>query len=118
MESPLQETKPPGLLRELEEAIRDKNYARAVSIAESIAKPANEVEELQKEAIRQFIVEYRNPQGALALAEEYRFTREDLNQLLTDILKEAEEKKILEKRQFDIKTMRYLTLAEWIKEYL
>lgn len=117
MESPLREMKHEKPLGELEEAIQGKNYVRAVRIAESIGKPAGEIRELQQKAIEQFIIEYRNPQGAIALAEEYHFAREDLVQLLRDILQEAEEKKISGKRQFDIKTMRYLTLDEWIKEY-
>jgi len=117
MESPLRETKLPEPLGELEEAIQNKNYARAVRIAESIGKPAGEIRELQQKAFEQFMIEYRNPQGAIALAEEYHFAREDVDQLLRDILQEAGEKKTLNRRQFDIRTMRYLTLGEWIREY-
>jgi len=110
--------KPADSLRELEEAIQNKNFVRAVKIAESIGKSADEIKEFQQEAIKQFIVEYRNPQGAIALAEEYHFAREDIDQLLRGILQEAGGKKDLDRRQYDIKTMRYLTLPEWIKEYL
>ena len=106
------------LLRDFKEAVEQRNFCRAEKIARTINQNEEEISALQKKAIRQFIIEYRNPQGAIALAEEYRFTREDLNQFLMDILQEAREKKILEKKQFDIKTMRYLTLEEWIKEYL
>jgi hypothetical protein len=104
-------------VRELEEAVQDKNYVRAVRIAESFGKPAGEIKELQQKAFEQFIIEFRNPQGAIALAEEYHFVREDVDRLLRDILQRAEGKKVLDRRQYDIKTMRYLTLAEWIKEY-
>lgn len=104
-------------LSELGEAIQSSHYVRAVKIAESIGKPADEIKELQRRAIKEFIVEYRNPHGAIALAEEYHFSKEDMKRLLQEILQDAEEKKILEKRQYDIKTMRYLTLKEWIKEY-
>lgn len=72
---------------------------------------------IQEKRIKQLIMEFRNPQGAVALAEEYRLTREEIDQILRSIRKEAEERKILDKRQFDIKTMRYLSLEEWIKEY-
>jgi len=105
-------------LRELEWAIQTRNYVRAVSIAESIGKPAGEIKELQQKSIEQFIIEYRNPQGAIALAEEYHFTRDGIDQLLSDILQEAEGKKGFDRSQYDIKTMRYLTLEEWIREYL
>lgn len=116
MEFIFRDTKSAEYLYEVEEALQ-KNYVRAVRIAESIGKPQGEIRELQREAIEQFIVEFRNPQGAIALAKEYHFVKEDLDQLFRGILEEAGEKKCLEKRQFDIKTMRYLTLAEWIKEY-
>jgi hypothetical protein len=116
-ESPLQKTKMADSVCELEEAVQDRNYVRAVRIAESIGKPAGEIRELQQEAIKQFIVEFRNPQGAIALAEEYHFVREDVDQLLRGILQEAEGKEGLDRKQYDIKTMRYLTLGEWIKEY-
>ncbi|NWF91867.1 MAG: hypothetical protein HXY46_03045 [Syntrophaceae bacterium] len=79
--------------------------------------PDNEMRAIQEKRIKQLIMEFRNPQGAVALAEEYRLTREEIDQILRSIRKEAEERKILDKRQFDIKTMRYLSLEEWIKEY-
>jgi len=117
METIPQDTKLLESLRELEEAIQNKNFVRAVRIAESIGKSADEIKELQQKAFEQFIIEYRNPQGAIALAEEYHFAREDVDQLLRGILQEAEGKKGLDRRQYDMKTMRYLTLGEWIKEY-
>jgi hypothetical protein len=82
-----------------------------------IDRPEGEIKELQQKTIKQLILEFRNPQGAIALAEEYLFTREEIDQLFRSILQEAKEKKILDKRQYDIKSRRYLTLAEWIKEY-
>ncbi|MFB3887440.1 MAG: hypothetical protein ACE144_19650 [Thermodesulfobacteriota bacterium] len=104
-------------LFELEEAVRDKNYVRAARIAESIGKLAGEIKELQQKAVEQFIVEFRNPRGAMALVEEYHFNREDVGHLLRNILQEAEKKQILDKRQFDLNTIRYLPLGEWGKEY-
>lgn len=41
MEFSLQETKLSEPLRELEETVQDKNYVRAVTIAETIGKPAD-----------------------------------------------------------------------------
>ena len=104
-------------LSEFEEAIQKRNYVRAVKIAESIGKPSGEIRKLQQETLKQFIVDYRNPRGAIALAEEYLFNGEEVDQLLKGILQEAEEKKIQDKSQYDIKTNRYLTLPEWIREY-
>ena len=104
-------------LRDFEEAIQDNNYVRAERIAKELGKPAGEIKELQENAIKQLILEFRNPQGAVALMEDYLFTKEEIDHLLRSLLQEAAEKKILDKRQYDIKTMRYLTLREWVKEY-
>jgi hypothetical protein len=121
MEAIAQDTKPVRPLRELEEAIRNKSYARAEKIARTLGIPSDEIRELQKKAIRQFIVEFRNPQGAMALAEEYSFGKEDVKELLRTILQEVnqgnEGERSSGKKQFDIRTMRYLTLEEWIREY-
>ncbi|MGB9627921.1 MAG: hypothetical protein ACPL6D_04615 [Thermodesulfobacteriota bacterium] len=104
-------------ISELEGAIREKNYARAVTIAESKGYPKEEIKKLQREALKEFILENRNPQGAHVLAEEYHFNQQDRDQLLREILEEARQKGLLEKRQYDIKTKRYLTLEEWVREY-
>jgi two-component sensor histidine kinase len=121
MEAIPQDTKPVQSLRELEEAIQNQNYARAEKIARILGRPADEIREFRKKAIKKFIVEFRNPQGAMALAEENLFTKEDIKDLLRSILQEANQAKEGErlsvKRQFDMRTMRYLTLEEWIREY-
>jgi len=72
---------------------------------------------LQLKAIKQFILEFRNPHGVASLAEEFNLSGKNLNRILSDILQEAREKNIIDKKQFDIKTMRYLNIEEWIKEY-
>jgi len=104
-------------ISELEEAIRERNFARAVMIAESKGESKQEIKTLQQKAIKEFILENRNPQGAKSLAEEYHFSKEDIEQLIKEILEEAKGKGISDKRQYDIKTKRYLTLEEWIREY-
>lgn len=75
------------------------------------------MEDSRKRVIKQSIVDYRNPQGAWALIRESGWTPREIRGFIEEILKEAEEKKILHRKQFDIKTMRYLTLQEWIIEY-
>lgn len=73
--------------------------------------------DLQKSVIKKLMMENRNPQGAIRLIKENLFSIEEIDHLIQEVLKEANEKRILEKRQFDIKTMRYLTFEEWLKEY-
>lgn len=77
----------------------------------------HEIERKPFEIIKKLVMEYRNPQGALALIKGNGLTKTDIRPLLMDILKEAEGDGFLMKRQFDIQTMRYLTLQEWLEEY-
>lgn len=77
----------------------------------------SETRDLQRRAIKQLMMENRNPEGAIRLIKENLFSRGEIEQLIQEILQEADERGILEKRQFDIKTMRYLTFGEWLKEY-
>ena len=67
--------------------------------------------------IKQLMVEHRNPQGALALMAEAKLTEEEIHRLLQEVVEDAKGRGLLDKKQFDIRTMRYLTLEEWIKEY-
>jgi len=101
-------------LREFEEAIKGKNYIRAEMLAKNPGRPAEEVRELQHKAVKQLIMQHRNPEGAVALVEEYNFTREDIERLLQSILQKSPTAAI---KQFDMKTMRFLSLEEWVKEH-
>ncbi len=104
--------------KELEEAKEKRNFVRAAKIAEDLGMSPEEVKKLQLQAIKQFIVEYRNPQGAITLLKEYQLNREELNHFLQEILRELKERGDNERRQFDIQTMDYLTLEKWIDQYL
>ncbi len=48
---------------------------------------------------------------------EAKLTEEEIHRLLQEVVEDAKGRGLLDKRQFDIRTMRYLTLEEWIKEY-
>lgn len=104
-------------LQEFNEEIKKENYIRAEVLSKSLGRSENEIKDLRIKAFKQFILEFRNYQGAYEIAKEYKLSKGEIDKILDETIKEAEEKKILEKRQFDIKTMKYLTLREWIKEY-
>lgn len=70
------------------------------------------------ETIKRFLMEYRNLPGALALARTWGLSQEEMQQLLQEVRKEASERGLLGKRQFDIETMRYLSLEEWLTKHL
>ena len=106
---------------DLADAIERRNFARAERLARTLNRPRAEIRDFQEKAFRQFVVELRNPQGAIALAREFNFTEEDVDHLLTSILQEAklaeQEGAVEYRRRFDMKTKRYLDLKEWIREY-
>lgn len=106
-----------NLLQELDEEIKKGNYIRAEALSKILGRPENEIKELRKKAFKQFILEFRNYQGAYEIAKEFNFSKEDIDKFIDEVIKEAEEKKILERKQFDTKTMKYLSLREWIREY-
>jgi|GEM_PF-5404550 predicted NAD/FAD-binding protein len=72
----------------------------------------------QLETIKRFLVEYRNFPGAKALAKKWSLSQEELDRILKEVLREAAEKGVLKKKQFDIETMRYLSLEEWLMKHL
>jgi len=111
-----------NLQEELAEALEKRNYTRAAWIGRRMNRPEEEVRSLQEKALRQYIVEFRNPQGVQALVEEYRFSPEDLQRFVQKILEETTREesggKGGPKSQFDTGTMRFLTLEEWIRKYV
>lgn len=111
--------------RELEASLREHiergNYAAAVSIAEQLQEPKERIKELQEAALKQYITEYRNAQGAIAMAQEFRFTDEEIDRILGAILEEVRgsggKRPSWAGRRYDIKTMKYLDVEEWIARY-
>jgi len=105
----------------LREHVERRNYAGAASMAESLGEPTERIKELQEAAIKQYITEYRNGLGAMALAQEFRFTDDDIDRLLEAIIEEVrtrgEEKPPWAGKRYDIKTMKYFDIEEWIVHY-
>ncbi|MFB0505095.1 MAG: hypothetical protein ACETWT_00025 [Thermodesulfobacteriota bacterium] len=105
----------------LREHIERRNYAAAASMAERLEEPKEKIKELQEVAIKQYITEYRNAPGAIALAQEFRFTDDEIDRILGAILEEAKgsegERPPWAGKRYDIKTMKYLDVEEWIAHY-
>lgn len=108
-------------LDSLREHIERRNYAAAASMAERLEETNERIKELQKAAIKQYITEYRNAPGAIALAQEFRFTDDEIDRLLEAIIEEArgsgEKRPSWAGRRYDTKTMKYLDVEEWIGRY-
>ncbi len=105
----------------MREQIERRNYTAAASIAERLEEPVEKIKELQEAAIKQYITEYRNAPGAIALAQEFRFTDDEIDRLLEAIIEEVEgsegKKPPWAGKRYDIKTMKYFDIEEWIAHY-
>ena len=90
-------------------------------MAEEQGEPEERTKELQEAAIKQYITEYRNAQGAMALAQEFRFTDDEIDRLLEAIIEEVKgsegKKPPWAGKRYDIKTMKYFDIEEWIAHY-
>ncbi len=109
------------LHEEFDRALKNQNYIRAARIAQLQNRPEEEIRGLQEKALKQFIVEYRNAQGVQTLIKEYRFSHAEVERLVQSILEDIrneETGKTAAKSQFDIETMRFLKLDEWIERYV
>jgi len=108
----------------LEESLREgidrKNYVRAVMLAQKLGYPESEIRHLQELALKQMACEYRNAIGTRNLAREWGFSKADLENLLMAALDEYE--KISDKKRlgqcYDVKTGKYLTLRQWMEQFL
>lgn len=105
----------------LREQIERRNHT-AASMAEGQEEPEERAKELQEAALKQYITEFRNAQGAIGLAQEFRFSDDEIDRLLEAIIEEV--KRSEGKRppwagkRYDIKTMKYLDVEEWIARYV
>lgn len=111
-----------NLNEEFIKALGEKNYVRATRIARLMNRPEEELWGLKENALRQFIVEYRNPEGVQALIREYGFPVDKLERLAKNILHDIERGEAFGKSgtpiQFDVGSMRFLSLEEWIEKYI
>ena len=108
----------------LEESLREgidrKNYVRAVALAQKLGYPDSEIRHLQELALKQMACDYRNGFAVRNLAREWGFSKADLENLLMTALDEYE--KISDKKRlgqcYDVKTGKYLTLRQWVEQFL
>lgn len=110
-----------GEERELEEHVGQRNYVAALALARRLEKPPDTIRELQEAALKQYITEYRNAPGAVALVQEFQFTAGEVERLLEAILQEASEgqdkKPPWARKRYDAKAMKYLDIEEWISRH-
>ncbi len=103
-----------------QEMITKKRYLSAIKLAQALKLDPEKVLELQEMALKQMAFEYRNAFALRNLAREWGFNKAVLEKLLETGLKEYEqgsEKKRLE-QAYDINTGKYLTLRQWVEQFL
>jgi len=109
---------------QLEESLRKgidrKDFVLAVMLAQKLGYPGNEIRHLQELALKQMACDYRNGFAVRNLAREWGFSKADLENLLMTALDEHE--KISDKKRleqcYDVKTGKYLTLRQWVEQFL
>ena len=105
----------------LSEQMERRNYAAAATLAQRLGKPAETIRELQGAAIKQYITEYRNASGTMALVQEFQFTADEVARVLDAILEEVRasegERPPWARKRYDGKAMKYLDIEEWISQY-
>ena len=104
----------------IQKEITQKNFVRAVMLAQKLDYPKSEIRYLQELALKQMAFEYRNSIAVRNLAREWGFSHVDLENLLRVTLEEYEknsDKKGLG-QCYDAATCKYLTLRQWIEHFL
>ena len=93
---------------------------RAVALAEQYQCPQEEIRHLQELAMKQMACEYRNAIALRNLVQEWRFSRAELEGILIKAVTEHESG--AERRRsdqcYDATTGKYLTLRQWVEQFL
>jgi hypothetical protein len=109
-----------GLKEDIQVQIGRRNFVRAVMLAEQYQCPQEEIRHLQELALKQMTCEYRNAIALRNLAQEWRFSRGELEGLLMKALAEHESR--AERKHsdhcYDAATGKYLTLRQWVEQFL
>jgi hypothetical protein len=104
----------------LQVEINRRNFVRAVMLAEKGQCPQEEIRRLQELALKQMACEYRNAVALRKLAQEWGFSRTEMEGLLMKAVAEHEsgaDKKRSE-QCYDAATGKYLTPRQWVEQFL
>jgi len=103
---------------ELKFELKRNNFVRAAAIAASIGLPANELREIQFEALWQMALN-RNAVGTKKLAQEYGISKQELKEYLQSRAMEygkAGDIKLMSSC-YDVVTGQYFSFEEWLEFY-
>ena len=109
-----------GLIEDIQYEINRRNFVRAVMLAQKNQCPQNKIRHLQELALKQMACEYRNAIALRNLAQEWGFSRTELEGLLMKALAENESR--ADRTRSDLcyhaATGKYLTLKQWMEQFL
>jgi transcriptional regulator with AAA-type ATPase domain len=109
----------PSITGELQTELQRRNFVRAAAIAASLGLSANELRDIQFEALWQMAVN-RNAPGTKRLARQYGISRQTLKQILDERAKQLREDghdKALA-ACYDAATGKYLSFEEWMNHLI
>jgi len=97
-----------------------RNFMRAVVLAQQYEHAQSEIRRLQEMALKQMACEYRNSVGVRRLAQEWGFSRAEMESLLTNAVAEKESgaTRARSDKCYDAATGKYLTLRQWVEQFL
>ena len=104
----------------LETEIERNNFTRAAHLARSLKLTENELKRIQRRALVQMAVAYRNPHGTKALAQQFGYSKQEVKQILTERVKQNKINENIKhfKTCYDYATGKHLTFEEWINHYI
>lgn len=89
-------------------------------LAEQCQRPRDEIRALQELALKQMACDYRNAIALRHLAQEWGFSRTELEGLLMKAVAEHESRVDRTRSDlcYDAATGKYLTLRQWVEQFL
>jgi hypothetical protein len=106
-----------GLWLEFYRALARRNFVRAVETGRALGLDEQRLRPIQHDALRQFLAEYQNFDGAARLCADYCLTAEELSALAADLIAR---KKLDAQTTFSQRTGRhaYLSVAAQIRAFV
>ncbi len=105
---------------ELRAEIERSHFARAALLAASLGVDEQELRELRLKALWQMSAVFRNGPGTKRLAQEYGFSKKDVEETLPQYAEKMREEGNLKPLEpcYDYKTDKHLTFEKWLDQFL
>ncbi|HZS03730.1 MAG TPA: hypothetical protein VFD58_02565 [Blastocatellia bacterium] len=97
-------------------ALAERNFVRAGDLAGQLNVDAKRVRRIRRDAVRQFMAEYQNYEGAARLIAEYGLTAEEVRELADELAVRPE---LASKQTFSLQSgsPAHLSVAEQIRRF-